>query len=273
MKYDWDADRRPENMAVREWELEKTPEMQRRRELTMLYQETAFLMGYPLYGLVSIDALTDPEDVKELTDVLPEARTAILMGVPIDDPWQRMWQRIPGISMSRFGTYATASTEMMLLQFAEILETQGYQAIVKQLPLTPTNERARLFELAGAGFMGKNHLVVTDKDGCRVNLGIIITDAPLLHGDYRYDSYNQNECGDCTLCEDYCPCGALKDGQYDQAKCEAYVNHPENQWALTPHSIFKCDMCMRICPLGKVGKWDTRPVTWQTIIEEEKLNH
>jgi epoxyqueuosine reductase QueG len=272
MKADWNVVRKPENMNVPEWELEKSPEMQFRRELTLLYQEAAFQQHIPLYGVVSMDALENPSDIQELTRVLPGAKAAILFGASIEDPFHRLWHRVPGISMQNFTTIATSKIEIMLLTFIDKLETQGYQAISIQMPLTPSNQFTRIFELAGAGFTGKNKLVITRSHGCRVSLGIIITDAPLLHGDYRYEPYNKNLCGDCTLCQEYCPSGALKNGQYNKKICEEYINNPENQLSFSEHTILKCDMCMRICPLGEIGKWDSQPVDWNTILKEKKIN-
>jgi len=272
MKAEWSISRRPETMNIPDREMIKTPEMQFRRELTMLHQEAAFQERVPFYGVLSIDMLTDENDCKELTNILPEAKSAILMGYPIEDPWNRMWHRIGGISMNKFTTMATSSLELILLTFADKLEDQGYKAVIRQLPLTPTNQHNRLFELDGAGFIGKNHLVITKEYGCRVNLGAIITDAPLLHGDYRYEPYNENLCGDCTLCEEYCPSGALKNGKYDPVKCETYVDDPKHQMSISPHTLFKCDACMRVCPMGSIGKWDSQIVRWTTILEERKIN-
>lgn len=273
MRIDWSINRRPETMIIPEWELEKTPEMQYRRELTFIYQETAFGMGIPLYSVVSVDALDDPADKKQLTDILPDAKAAILIGTPIADPIQRLWHRIGGVSMKTFTTVVTSSVEIMLLSIAEKLEVQGYQTASIQLPLTPTNKHTRLFELSGAGFTGKNHMVIVEHYGCRVNLGAVVTNAPLLHGDYRYDSYKTNECGDCTLCEEYCPSGALKNGEYDQEKCQAYINDPANQLHFTEHTLLKCDACMRVCPLGRQDRWDSATVAWTKILEEKSINY
>lgn len=273
MKPIWDVPRNRESLTLPEWELVKTPEMQYRRELTLLYQESAFQSRVPLYGVLSTDALTNKEDVEEVTSILPDAKAAILIGAPIEDPWLRLWHRVPGISMKNFTTLITSKVEVMLLTIADKLEQQGFKAIIKQMPLTPSNEFLRLFELAGCGFIGKNHLVITEYYGCRVNLGAIVTDAPLLHGDYRYKPYNKNLCNDCNLCEEYCPCGALNDGFYDHEKCEAYINNPDYQLSFSPHTILKCDMCMRICPIQTVGKWDSTPVKWTKILQEKKINY
>jgi len=272
MKANWNKLRKPEDFSIPEIELEKTPEMQFRRELTMLMQESGFQRQIPLYSVVSIEALASPAEKQLLTDILPEARAVIFMGTAIEDPILRLWNRIPGITMENFTTNITASVGLYLLQFCDKLDQQGYQAVSIQLPITPAVEHTELFALSDAVFIGKNHMVITESFGCRVNLGAIVTDAPLLNGDYRYDSYHGDRCGDCTLCEEYCPSGALKNGEYDREKCEAYLNNPATQLELTPHSILKCDACMRVCPLGEAGHWDSQPVHWSRILEERRIN-
>lgn len=267
----WNISRRPENMDIPEWEKIKTPEMQYRRELTLMYQEAALQHGFPLYGVTTIENLKDAEDKKKILDLVPEAKSIILLGTPIEDPWNRLWHRVAGLSMDNFTSIAASSVELMLLTFVEKLDYQGYKSAYKILPLTPTNEFASLFESAGAGFIGKNHLVITEEFGCRVCLGFIVSNAPLLHGDYRYKNFSSNICGDCTICEEYCPSGALKKGNYDQKKCEQFINDPENQIKISPHSVYKCDTCMRVCPIGNKKKWDTQLVHWNTILTQKKL--
>lgn len=272
MKADWSKLRKLEGMPVPDLEKEKTPDMQFRRELTMLMQESGFQRRVPLYGVAAIDSLDAPEDKKLLTDILPEARAVIFMGLPVEDPLLRVWTRIPGISMDHFTTNITEAVGLILLQFCDKLDQQGYRAVSIHLPITPAAEYKELFALSDAVYIGKNNMVILEDYGCRVNMGAIVTDAPLLHGDYRYDAYSGDGCGDCTLCEEYCPSGALKNGEYDRAKCEAYINNPDNQLQLTPHSLLKCDACMRVCPLGEVSRWDEERVPWSRILEEKSIN-
>lgn len=273
MQPEWDLTRKPENLTIDPIELEKSPEMQYRRELTMLIQESAFQNRVPLYGLLSIEKVSKQTKRHQIENILPNTKSIILMGVTIQDPMMRLWNRISGISMSTFSTIASSELEYLLLLFVNKLEDAGFMAKSVQLPFTPTSEYLWLFELSGAGFIGKNNLVITRKYGCRVNLGFIVTDAPLLNGDYRYASFKTNICGDCELCKEFCPSGALRGGTYDDNICKNFINKKENQLNFSEHSFMKCDMCMRICPIGEVGKWDKNQITWATILEERRINY
>src|SRR5699024_10743407 len=59
-------------------------------------------------------------------------------------------------------------------------------------------------ERAGIGFTGKNTLLITEEFGSFVYLGEIITNIPFIP-----DSPVEDSCGDCTICMDACPTGAL----------------------------------------------------------------
>jgi len=62
-------------------------------------------------------------------------------------------------------------------------------------------------ERAGIGFSGKNTLIITEEFGSFVYLGELITNIPFVP-----DSPVEDSCGDCTICLDACPTGALVQG-------------------------------------------------------------
>lgn len=273
MRPDWRKARRPSDLHIPKSHLEKNSETQDRRNLTFLYQEAAFLERISLYGVLALEDIDEAEDKKFLLNILPSAKAVILIGSPINDPWMRIWHLVPGTSMKKVTTIATSKVEIQLRKFAEKLEMQGYEAKILQAPLAPDPKIARLFSLAKVGFVGKNNMINTQINGCRVNLGFVLTNAPLLGGDYRYDTYEKNKCGECSLCEKFCPAGALKDGDYCKKKCYAYIENPDNQLKFSKYSWMKCDICMRICPLGEKKGWDTQPTTWEQVLSEKKINY
>ena len=272
MRADWEKARKPSDLNIPKLHLQKDSETQERRNLTFLLQEAAFLERIPLYGVMELGDINNFEDKEFLLNVLPSAKTAILIGIPIDDPWMRVWHLVPGTTMEKKTTIATSRVEIYLRTFAEKLELQGYEAEILQAPLTPAPKIARLFSVAKVGFLGKNNMINTQINGCRVNLGFVLTNAHLLGGDYRYDIYEENKCGECSLCEKYCPAGALNDGKYCKDICHSYIENPDNQLKFSKYSWMKCDICMRICPLGEKKGWDTQKVTWEQILLEKKIN-
>jgi epoxyqueuosine reductase len=105
---------------------------------------------------------------------------------------------------------------------------------------------------AGIAFFGKNTMAITRRHGSWVVLGVVVTDievepSPPLALD----------CGDCTLCIDACPTGALDEpGTLDATKCLSY-------WTQAPSSIpdsyrvelgamvYGCDICQEVCPWNR----------------------
>ena len=273
MRPDWRKTRKPSDLKIPKSHLEKDSETQERRNLTFLFQEAAFLERIPLYGVLALEDIKEQEVKQLFLNILPSAKAAILIGIPIDDPWMRVWHLVPGTTMKKETTITTSKVEIYLRTFAEKLDLQGYEAKILQTPLIPDSQIARLFSLAKVGFVGKNNMINTQINGCRVNLGFVITNAPLLGGDYRYETYDENKCGECSLCEKFCPAGALNDGEYCKYICHSYIENPDNQLKFSKYSWMKCDMCMRICPLGEKEGWDTQKATWEQILSEKKINY
>jgi len=110
-----------------------------------------------------------------------------------------------------------------------------------------------LVHQSGLGWIGKNTLVINKKLGSFFFIGIIITDLELV-----YDDYNNTNCGDCKLCVENCPTGALiKPYTIDAKKCIAYLTIEyrgkidENLKGKFNNYIYGCDICQNICPWNK----------------------
>ncbi|HSG14050.1 MAG TPA: tRNA epoxyqueuosine(34) reductase QueG [Gaiellaceae bacterium] len=105
---------------------------------------------------------------------------------------------------------------------------------------------------AGVAFYGKNTMAITRRFGSWVVLGSIVTDVE-IEPSPRLDA----GCGECTLCIDACPTGALDEpGVLDATKCLSY-------WSQAPSSVpvplrgdvedmvYGCDICQDVCPWNR----------------------
>jgi epoxyqueuosine reductase len=109
---------------------------------------------------------------------------------------------------------------------------------------------------AGIGWRGRQGQVVCPTAGCCVVLGFILVDIELDPTPSVPD-----RCGDCRLCVEACPTGALQpDGTVDARRCISYwtIEHrgplPAGIAPLLGGSLFGCDRCTAVCPWNRRGE-------------------
>lgn len=129
---------------------------------------------------------------------------------------------------------------------ARTYRLEPYRVLVDQNFL---NEKLCAY-LAGLGFIGRNTLLIHPIYGSYVVLGTIITGKTFS----RYDRPRSLTCGDCRLCEDACPTGALKDG-FNKQSCLSYLTQSSGNnfpaYEKLKSVFYGCDRCQEVCPYNK----------------------
>jgi epoxyqueuosine reductase len=104
----------------------------------------------------------------------------------------------------------------------------------------------------GIGFYGKNTMLITRRHGSWVVLGTLVTDVELVQTPVL-----RAGCGDCTICIDACPTGALDEpGTLDATKCLSYWTQapepvPVAYRAELGPQVYGCDICQDVCPWNR----------------------
>lgn len=247
MKIDWKSPRTREDLAIPESYLKKDAATQNRRELTFILQEAAFSRQIPLYCTIDCAMLAEEERRLFVCEEF-EVKAAILLGIHVMEMMLFMEQDVPEGGALRRETMAELKVKNYLLEFEEKLAIQGYRTKPVPPSVIPDPVLAAMLATSGKGFAGKNSRFVTPDCGCRVCIGIILTDAPLMGGDYRSADYTGPGCGGCTRCLEACPAGALSEDGFSAEKCMEYREQSENQIEVAAHSRIKCMKCMEVCP-------------------------
>jgi len=158
---------------------------------------------------------------------------------------------VPNVCKSTWGMdYHVVLKEKMELLIQEIKKIKDfeYKYFVDTGPLIDRE----LAKKAGIGYYGKNCSIINDEYGSFISLGYILTDL-----DLEYSKKVEEKCGDCQLCLEACPTGALENPYIvNPRKCISYLtqtkdNIPTYLREKMGLKIYGCDTCQLVCPKNK----------------------
>ncbi|KEK11688.1 iron-sulfur cluster-binding protein [Lysinibacillus sphaericus] len=147
--------------------------------------------------------------------------------------------------------YHTAIRERLKLLSAWLEERVEGVRIESMVDTGALVDRA-VAERAGIGWSGKNCSIITPEFGSYVYLGELITNIP-----FSPNKPMEDECGECRLCLDVCPTGALiQGGQLDAQRCIAFLTQtkgtlPDEFRSHIGNRLYGCDTCQTVCPKNK----------------------
>ena len=212
----------------------------------------------------------DPAARCDPRSILPGARSVVCLALAYGKDGCRLG-REPDDPANPEGPPAPNGETAKLARFARGLDYHDvvrekaqrlWDSVVKASPnskakicvdTSPILEKA-LARRAGIGWIGKHTVLVNEKFGSWLALGEIITDLLL-----KPDSPAADRCGDCRLCVDSCPAGALvSPRELDSRRCISYLTIEAGGMGRAKEAKdvcgwrYGCDLCQEACPYNLV---------------------
>jgi epoxyqueuosine reductase len=221
-------------------------------------EKMALRLGADIFGVASANAFDDAPSGHRPKDVLPNAKSVIVLGMKMLDAQTDIvpsegdyFAASPRQDMFRgHNTLVSQELDRVGYSVARFLEKNGFKAYHQMASTGGTDQRylTGLLSLkhmavqAGLGVLGYNSLLITQQYGPRVRLVAIVTDAEM-----QPDSpLNKNFCENCpTPCMSSCPAKALKkpghesDYEINKFACSQYISTRPT-----------CSICLKVCPIG-----------------------
>jgi len=190
--------------------------------------------------------MAQPETSCHPETLLPGARTVVSAALCYYEPGAE-----PGPGEGRLPRYTWSDRYAELREKLDALGRMlggEYRVLVDANQHVDREAAAR----SGVGFYGKNTLLITRRHGSWVVLGTLVSDREL-----EPTPPLALDCGDCRLCIDACPTGALDDpGTLDATRCLSYWTQapapiPEEFRAPLEDRVYGCDICQDVCPWNR----------------------
>jgi epoxyqueuosine reductase len=187
-----------------------------------------------------------PEESCHPETLLPGSRTVVSAALCY---WLPEPERPPG--HGRLPRYTWFDAYAQLREKLDVLGRRlggSYRVLVDANQHVDREAAAR----SGVGFYGKNTLLITRRHGSWVVLGTLVTDVEL-----ESTPPLELDCGECRLCIDACPTGALDEpGTLDSTRCLSYWTQapeppPAEYRADLGPQVYGCDICQDVCPWNR----------------------
>lgn len=219
--------------------------------MTADIREKALALGANLCGFAGIERFAQAPQGFHPLDIYPDCKSVVVVARAMPKGLAKV---PPRLIYGHGNELCKQAVDACVQQLALYIETLG--AIAVPLPSdgpydvwdadTLTGKGILSMKhaavLAGVGFMGKSTLLIHERYGTLLTLGVILTDLPLPS-----DPLAPSRCiPGCHRCIDACPSGALGGPTVNQQRCREHTYGTNSRG----FSVVNCSACRTVCPLA-----------------------
>ena len=191
--------------------------------------------------------------------IVKDAKSVISLGFPYGDA-ETAIKNTTGIAVYAWGEDYHKRLRRLAEPILEILKHHSPDSESSfYADSAPLSERSLAIR-AGLGWAGKNGTLITPDRGSMIYLAEIVTTTELPEEHHSHE----NLCGNCRLCIDNCPTGAIsEDCLLDASRCISYHTNsskkpiPDDIASKAGNRIFGCDICQQVCPWNFCDSFST----------------
>jgi len=236
-----------------------------KQALTKLVKNLLMSSGAIAVGIATTDTLEGGPPSTDLTYVLPEARSAVVFAVPLDQGAIELFLKKENMASANIDNRrANNLASGLAFEVSEFLNMKGYKSVPlvanatyrKDTPNGPYDEKPPISHRylavrSGIGYFGKSGNVIMDKYGAAIILASVVTEADLIPTDPLPPE--DNYCDSCRLCMSACASGMMSpDEESTVTLGNVSFNYSKRR------SYNRCEyVCGGFTGLHQSGKWST----------------
>lgn len=180
-------------------------------------------------------------------DILPSAKSMIILLFPYITPLHDENGNLSLYCMGEdYHIYVRKYLNLLVEKLKSVKEKSNFYT---QVDTGSLNERFFAF-YSGVGKLGLNSMIISEKYGSYINIGLIVSDIYIAE-----KRYQRSYCDKCMACIKSCPGLAINgDFSIDSSKCASYISQKKGELSTDEKNIIKkskkifgCDICQNVC--------------------------
>lgn len=279
-----------------------------RKSLSLQIKQKAHEVGFDICGIAKVRALTEREPVLRawleagMNDkmgylsrepekrfnpelIFPGTKSLVVTGISYYSENQQKGTGIPVLSRYTYGMDYHNVIIPKLEKVLDFVKTSVPEVEGKAFCDTGFLHEKSWISEAGLGWQGRHSIMINKEIGSFFFIGILMLNIELVYN----ETFKGEYCGNCRLCIESCPTGAINENRtIDARKCisnrtiENRGPIPEEIIPKMGGRVYGCDLCQEVCPWNKNIKSNSHPEftinekvanmsrkEWQSLTEEE----